>query len=254
MTVQLTSSVYWLNECFEEADKHVHVAAYLIKFGDTNILVDTGSFYHRDSMQEKIEDLTQGAGPDALILTHTDYPHAANLAPFQEEWGDFEVVASTGFPEFHGLPPGKYRRSYPGVEIDIDGRMFDFLEPPLADRVRTLWIHDTDSNVLFTADGFGHYHEVGQCGLTSDELESGVGYSAIHDYHAENIPWYQYVDPEKLNSILRSIFDDLPISYVAPSHGTPIHEDDLDQHLEFLMESADNISASFSVPGQEKYG
>lgn len=46
-----------------------------------------------------------------------------------------------------------------GGSLSVQGRSFSFIDPPLVDRSHTTWIYDHGSEVLFTADGFGSYHD-----------------------------------------------------------------------------------------------
>lgn len=248
MSVQLSNGVHWINPCYEENSQHEHVSVYLLEGAEGNVLIDSGSYYHRDELVEEIAAIVGAGSVGALVLSHTDYPHAANVYRFQDEWGPFEIVANTPFPEFHGLPEGTYRRSDFGKEMDIGGRTVSFLEPPLADRVRTVWIYDHPTSTLFTADGLGHYHGPATCDLTSDAMSGSIEFEHINEYHAENIPWFRYADPDKLRSLLQSILGQYDIEYVAPAHGNPVHRDDLDEYLDLLIKSASRIADAYTVP------
>ena len=93
-SVSLTADVEWIHECYDLGGRHEHVSVYLIRTDLGNIVVDSGSFYHRDSIRERISEATGGEGIRALILSHSDFPHSANIGAFRRQWGDFEIVAS----------------------------------------------------------------------------------------------------------------------------------------------------------------
>jgi flavorubredoxin len=170
MTVQVTDSVEWINQCYNHEKLHEHVSLYLVREGSDTILIDSGSFYHRDRIAADINDATDGTGPDAINLSHSDYPHAANLSTLGAEGKGVELIASSDSPELQGLPEA--RKCNIGGEVEIKNRRFSFIDPPLADRSHTTWIYDHHDRVLFTADGFGNYHEPGQCNYLSGDFSN----------------------------------------------------------------------------------
>lgn len=246
MTTRLTDEVVWINECYAHGDRHEHVSVYLIRGDSGTILVDSGSFYHREAIRAGIVDATDGEGIDAIVLSHSDYPHSGNVSQFREEWGDVELVASSGSPEIQGLSDA--RRCRIGDSLTIRGREFSFVDPPLADRSHTTWIYDHGSEVLFTADGFGSYHDPEDCDGTSRAFADGVPLESILEFHRENLVWLRYVDPDKLAAALDSIVESYEVSHVAPIHGHPIHRRDLDGFLDRVVESARRIADGYSVP------
>ena len=57
-TIPLTSGVRWVNECFPHDGNHEHVSVYLIETGSASILIDSGSFYHREAIGERLDQAT----------------------------------------------------------------------------------------------------------------------------------------------------------------------------------------------------
>ena len=242
MAVQLTPEVAWINECYDIGPKHLHVAVYLIDAGDATVLVDTGSFYHREAIAEEIRAHTDAV--DTIILSHGDAPHAGNVRAFNRTWEEVQLVAASGAPEIQGYPTDDYRRCWIGEDMVIEGRRFSFIDPPLADRSHTTWIYDHGSGVLVTADGFGNHHVAGECEHTSSDFDGGIPTDRIHDFHRDALRWLEYVDPVRMREVLEGIFADREISYVAPIHGNPIAAADLDGYLDRLAASVARISAS----------
>lgn len=247
MTVQLTPEVYWINQCYETDGVHEHVSVYLIEEGDQYILIDSGSFHHEERIEAAIEEATDGEGLDALVLSHSDYPHSGNVGAFTEKWEDVELVASSGSPEAQGLPPTATKCEI-GSSLDVIERTFSFIDPPLADRSHTTWIYDHGSNVLFTADGFGSRHRPGECNETSATLDGGIALEDIYTYHKETLVWLRYVEPDKLEDALRSILDDYRVDYVAPVHGHPIAGEDVDEYMGSLMHAVERVAEEYTVP------
>lgn len=247
MTVNLTNDVQWINECYVHEDEtHEHVAVYLLQEGDNFTVVDSGSFYHRSAIMDDIAEATNRAGLGAIVLSHSDYPHSANIGTFRDEWGDVDLVASSGAPSQQGLPEA--RKATIGESMDVKGRTFSFIDPPLADRSHTTWIFDHGDDVLFTADGFGNVHEPGDCDMTSRELAGGIDYDDVLRHNRETLVWLRYVNPEKLRNALESILDEYDPTWVAPIHGNPIHRDELDDYLEKLLRAAERLADEYEVP------
>lgn len=246
MTIDLAADVQWINECYPHEERHEHVSVFLLANDGRPILIDSGSFYHRENIRERLTEATDGEGINAIILSHSDYPHAGNVSEFRDEWDDVELVASSGSPEIQGLSDA--RRCTLGGSLSVLGREFSFIDPPLADRSHTTWIYDHDSGTLFTADGFGSYHEPDTCEYTSGDFTDGIGADAIYEFHRHNLGWLRYVDPAKLQDALSEIFEAYDVSYVAPIHGHPIRGDDLDSYFERLIGAADRIASEYEVP------
>jgi flavorubredoxin len=244
---EIHDGVHWLTECYDLGDRHEHVAVYLIhdRERDRYVLVDSGSFYHRDSIASQVEAATDGAGVDALVLSHSDYPHSANVDAFASS-SDVELVASSASPRAQGLPPDATTADI-GGSLEVAGRTFSFVDPPLADRSHTTWIYDHGSGGLFTADGFGSYHAPGECEYVSADFEDGIPAAEIRAFHEETLVWLRYVDPAKLRDALESILASFPVEYVAPIHGHPIMGADLDRYLDRLVEAAARIEAAYAV-------
>ncbi|PSP52089.1 hypothetical protein BRC67_05935 [Halobacteriales archaeon QH_3_68_24] len=221
MTVQVTETVEWVHQCYEHEGDHEHVSLYLLRAGEDAILVDSGSFYHREAIADAIDDATGGEGPDAIVLSHSDYPHAANVSPYP-------VQAST-----------PYRCECGGA--------FGFVDPPLADRSHTTWIYDHGDGVLFTADGFGNYHEPGQCRYLSGDFADVTPAERIYEYHRDNLVWLRYVAPEKVERTLDDIFERFDVNAVAPIHGNPIEGDDLPVYRERLSDAIRRIADEYEV-------
>lgn len=224
------------------------MSVYLVRSDGHNIVIDSGSFHHRKSIETRLREATEGEGIHTLILSHTDYPHSGNVSSFRREWGDIQIVASSGAPEIQGLPYAD--KASIGGSMEIGGRTFSFIDPPLADRSHTSWVHDDESGILYTADGFGSHHDPGQCSFTSADFPDGIPAEIIYEYHREALPWLRYVDPDKLERKLDGIFAHHEVSWVAPIHGHPIAAADIDRYRERLVEAAARISREYRVPGR----
>lgn len=231
-SIPVARDVEWIHECFAESGGHLHVSVYLVRVPDGNILIDSGSFYHRDRIARRIRRATAGEGIRSLILSHSDYPHSGNIPALRGEWGDFEIVASCADPDIQGLPYA--RRSRIGDTLEVLGRPFTFLDPPLADRSHTTWVFDHTSRVLFVADGFGTIHPPGACDRFWGALPDGGRAEGVAEFHRQTLRWLEYVDPDRLLGTLERMFARHPVEAVAPIHGPPIEAADLGAYLGML--------------------
>jgi len=245
MTVQVTPTVEWINQCYDHDGKHEHVSLYLVRAPEGTVLIDSGSFYHREAITEAVAEATDGEGPDALVLSHSDYPHAGNVSPLGADTEDVELVASSGSPAQQGLPDA--RKCEISGSLEIQGRTFSFIDPPLADRSHTTWIYEHGDGVLFTADGFGNYHEPGQCDYRSGDFEDVTPAEEIYEFHRDNLVWLRYVAPEKVERTLDGIFDEHDVDAVGPVHGNPIEGDDLDVYRDRLRDAMVRIKEEYPV-------
>lgn len=239
-SVDLGGGVRWVRECFPESGGHLHVSVYLVRTRDGDILVDSGSFYHRESLAARIGEATGGRGIQALILSHSDYPHSGNIPAFRGAWGDFDIVASCAEPDIQGLPYA--RRARIGDTLEVLGRRFTFIDPPLADRSHTTWVYDGTSRILFVADGFGTIHAAGSCDVSWGELPLEGRAEGVAAFHAQTLRWLRYVDPERLMGTLRGMLERHPPVAVAPIHGPPIFAADLDAFLGDLERAVREIA------------
>jgi flavorubredoxin len=241
MPVELRDGLWWLNECYEVGDAHEHVAVYCLEHEGSSVLLDSGSFHHREAILSGVEEVTEGAGPDALVLSHTDYPHSANVRPLRDRWGEYELVASSAAPRNQGLPPDA-RECTVGESLDVCGRELRFVDPPLADRSHTAWMYDPGTRTLFTADGFGARHEPGDCDATSADI-GGVPAERVHEHHAGTLTWLQYADPDALCCAVDEVFADHDVELVAPIHGPPVVGADVADYRETFRRVVERIHA-----------
>lgn len=240
----ITPDLIWLPECHATDARHKHISAYLISSGKRNILIDSSSHIQEEEFVSKLNNCVGKTGLDALILTHSDLPHAGNVQRLRREFGGFSLYAAftggTAPPEVLGM--GDSTAIDMGRTMEICGRELSFPWPPLADVTNTAWIFDHGSSTLFTADGFGHFHSSGSCELTTAELEKGVRSTDILDFHRYTLPWLPYIDPNRIRDALKSLITTYDPSCIAPVHGNPIMAADIPTYMSQLQDALVAIS------------
>jgi len=250
MINELIDGVHWLRHCHELEDgRHIHNSCYLVETDEGNVLIDTGAYTDTEKITNEITSVTDGEGVSSVVITHTDLPHAGSVRDFIDIW-DAELVSGTseptdfGFPEWgHGL-----RRCVIGTDMEIDGRTFHIVEPPLGDKnPLTTWIYDSETKVLFTADGYGNFHYSGECNLLFDELREGGSVENIKEMHRAKLPWIRYLDPELFRDALESHIAEYDPSYIASVHGNPIPGNEVATYVDRLVRAVDKCSSKYTL-------
>lgn len=126
--------------------------------------------------------------------------------------------------------------------MTIAGREFNFVYPPLADIQHSSWIHDQESKVLFTADGFGNYHDLDDAAKTTAEMDDISTIETLREFHRSALLWLQYVHPPTLVDELTSLFERYDVSWIAPIHGNPIAAGDREEYLARLEQAITDIN------------
>jgi flavorubredoxin len=126
--------------------------------------------------------------------------------------------------------------------MTIAGRVFNFVYPPLADIQHSTWIHDQESKVLFTADGFGNYHDLDDAAKTTAEMDDISTIENLREFHRSALLWLQYVHPPTLVDGLTSLFERYDVNWIAPIHGNPIAAGDLEEYLARLEQAITDIN------------
>lgn len=242
MTKQLTDDIHWIDNCYPDNGRHMHISEYLIQGESGTILIDSGSSHHADTVIEETNRLTDGAGPDVVVLLHSTLPHTENVPAFEAEWGETETVAATGrFPEIVGLPTATPRQLNRPVEFG--GRTFTCIHPLLTDVTASQWVYDYESGVLFTAEAFGHYHDPGTCDLTSNEIDGSISAEHIEAFYLDKLPFVDHLDRGKLADALETMFDILDVTYIAPAHGNPVAAADVEDYVDDVIGALEQPAA-----------
>jgi flavorubredoxin len=224
-TVELSDNLYWISGCYDMEEKHHQVSVYLFAGAGESLLIDSGSIIHTDGFIDEIERLTDGRGPDTVVLTHQDLPHTGNVRSFRENW-NFDLYASfkgSSFsPELVGM--GESTSVGMGDRFDVGDRTLEIANPmpPLSDAGHEISVYDPGSGTYFVADGFGHYHDPDECAAVWDDDRMHVSVEDMAEYYLDSLPWIHFVAPETVRAKTERLFESYDIECLAPIHGNPV--------------------------------
>lgn len=239
----LTDSIDWISRCEPNEDgTHMHLGQYLIDTGSGYVLVDAGAG-HGSDLFETIQSLTNGAGIDVVVLTHSILPHTENVDAIRNLWADARVYSAVGNPSAVGLEDAE--PTFAGQTETLAGETFTFLDPLITDVVVSTWIYHHDSKTLFTAEGVGHYHDSGRCAALSSDVDE-IPVRHVHAFAADKLEFLEFVDPEKLEIGFENLLEAYEVDRLAPAHGMPIVGSDIDAYADVLVHVADQFEYTAS--------
>lgn len=247
-TTTLENGIDWIHTCHTDEADHLHNSVYFLEAGGENVLIDAGPVSHRDEMIAAIEGAVGDAIVDKVILTKAHIPHAGNVNAITRQWDDVDLqVFVSQFPpenpDFFGLPNATMTGMGEGESIEIGGRRFSLIYPPLGDVAYVMWIFDHESGTLFSADGFGQYHRAGECESPSVSADNA---DLVDRYYEDMFPWLTYCVPEEILAAVDDLFETYDVEYVAPTHGYPIPAEDIDLYRSQLRDALTGLVDSWS--------
>lgn len=234
----LDNGITWIYACHATESYHLHNSVYYLEMEDEKVLIDAGPVSHREEILDAIENAAGPGGIDKVILTKAHIPHSGNLNAITRQWSDVDLqVFVSQFPpenpDFFGLPNATMTGMGEGETMNIGGRTFSFIYPPLGDVAYVMWIFDHASGTLFSADGFGQYHRAGECESLTIQPE---GAELVDRYYRNMFPWLTYCVSEEIEASLEHLFETYEVEYVAPTHGYPVPAAEIETYLSRLQE------------------
>lgn len=249
MSREVIPGVHWIQECgpnitaiadtlsqkeqdWYQGGREIHIPqnAFLLS-GQKTLLFDTLSPMSREGIIDEMRKTLGDRQLDYLVVSHTDTPHAGNTLRILEEYPDTALVAPA-FGDTHGLyhleDALKVR---PEEEIDLGGLVVRFHEATFLDAPISIWMTEEKSNMLFPVDWLGMPHMERECLKFVDEIKADLTVDRLVEFHARVFFWLQYVDVEKVLTIIDQITEKLQPEILAPSHGLIIRENAVEAML-----------------------
>jgi flavorubredoxin len=252
MIRHISADLYEAGECVTGASGHEAVNVYVLLNAGHPILIDCGSQLHRAVIMQALDELLAGQAPEYVLLTHSELPHAGNLAQVARQWPQVKVIVSNVMLPYIEIAPvlplAQITALKPGTVLSLAGRTLRFVEALLKDQPGSQWIFDPQTGALFTGDGFGYYHPAAACGKFSDELADGVSVEQFRDYHRAAFRFLRWVVADRLNADLDQLFGRYSVRAVAPIHGSAIRAA-VPEHVGRLKRALTQICAEHAMGG-----
>jgi flavorubredoxin len=197
--------------------------SYLVRGSTRTALVDTVHPSFAAPFLERLARLCP-AGPDFVVVNHTEPDHAGALAGVLQAYPQAQVVCSRAGAKFlenllhAGLRPRVVDET---ARLDLGGRHLRFFITPLLHWPDTMMAYLEEDAILFTCDAFANHFSPSS--LWESELPSLEESSRFY-YRAIMRPYRDHVQ----KALAR--LEGLPLRVIAPSHG-PILDRDPAQHL-----------------------
>jgi len=194
--------------------------SYLIE-GEKIAIMDTADACVAEQWKANLLEALGGRTPSYLVVHHMEPDHSALIAWVQEQFPSIEIVASAKAIQFLGqFFEGSFRTLAvkEGDVLDLGGFSLKFLAAPMVHWPEVLVSFESTTGCLFSADAFGKFGALSECGFFADE---------DGDWACEARRYYfnicgKYGLP--VQTLLKKV-SALPIKVICPLHGPIIRQD-----------------------------
>ena len=201
--------------------------SYLIK-DEKVAIMDTADRRVCEKWLQNLEEALQGRQPDYMIVHHMEPDHSALVGKVVEKYPSVQVVASAKAIQMLGqFLPGKELHTLAIKEGDIlplGAHQLQFFAAPMVHWPEVMLSLDTATGVLFSADAFGKFGSLSQCGFYGEDDQ---------DWACEGRRYYFNICG-KYGPQVQALLKKLPVAEVktiAPLHG-PILRQNLGYYLD----------------------
>ena len=194
--------------------------SYLIE-GEKIAILDTADACVAEQWKANLLEALGGRTPSYLVVHHMEPDHSALIAWVQEQFPSVEIVASAKAIQFLGqFFEGSFRTLAvkEGDVLDLGGFSLKFLAAPMVHWPEVLVSFESTTGCLFSADAFGKFGALSECGFFADE---------DGDWACEARRYYfnicgKYGLP--VQTLLKKV-SALPVKVICPLHGPIIRQD-----------------------------
>ena len=201
--------------------------SYLIR-DEKVAIMDTADRRVCDKWLRNLEEALQGRQPDYLVVHHMEPDHSALVGKVVEKYPSVQVVASAKAIQMLGqFLPGKQLNTLAikeGDTLPLGAHQLQFFAAPMVHWPEVMLSLDTSTGVLFSADAFGKFGSLSQCGFYGEDDQ---------DWACEGRRYYFNICG-KYGPQVQALLKKLPVAEVktiAPLHG-PILRQNLGYYLD----------------------
>ncbi|WP_248763321.1 hypothetical protein [Pseudarthrobacter sp. SSS035] len=198
------------------------ISAYLIRNGDSAVLVDTGVGLHAPQVLDQLRALLDPQAHLNVILTRTEMECCLNLPEIEREFtvdqvwytGGITVPVTSATARRISVDAGS------SIELEAAPGIIVKIYSPLLRLLPVLWVGDPVSRTLLTSDSF--------CHLLTDEagLAQPLDVGLLQAFHDIKFGWIAdtaaKADTEALAQNIRDIVGDLAWAAIGPGYGGAI--------------------------------
>jgi flavorubredoxin len=222
----------------------------LVIRGEQPAIVDTGCLLVRDAWAAQAFSVVEPEDVQWVFLSHDDHDHIGNIdfvldaCPNATLVVNFAMVGRlAGDVE---LPFERMRWVDPGGSFDAGDRTFTCVRPPMFDSPTTRALHDSATNVLWSADAFGSLFPGAV--FEAADIPADLFAESFAMFNAWNTPWLEWVDERRYGALVaqsRALAPDVVVS----AHGPILRGDQIDDaYRRTLALAAQPVPPT---PGQE---
>lgn len=233
----------WYRDIDSLSDIHTVWNAYLIE-GEETLLFDTLPPIFESEIIEEVNDILDGQDLDYLVASHPEASHVGNTRALTEAFPSVTVLApERGSEEAELYYLGGADLVTPGDTLDLGGPSIEFIEPLFPDHNMTIWMHEQESNTLFTVDWIAKFITEANRTTFVDELDHDLTPERLVELSSAIFPWFEYADVDVTDRAIEEFVSQFDDPGVAPAHGHVIREDG-ERYMRMMKQAVKHVASN----------
>lgn len=255
MIREIADGIHWLQDDYQAEvgetppawhdptyDLHSPVNAYLL-VDEASLLFDTQSPASTAETIDTVREALDGDSLDYIALSHAEAPHAGNTTALAEAFPEATILAPAQ-GDLHDLYYlDEATRVQTDVPLTLGTKTVEFIDAPFIDTGMHMWMFERHSRTLFTVDWLSFPHDETECLQCADEMDRPPSEIAEMMWLSNGLifPWFEYVDPDRIEAIVEHLEERFHPEILAPAHGQVIRDAPGD-YLDLMVEVMDRHS------------
>lgn len=196
--------------------------SYIVK-GEKVALIDTVHIAQEAKFLAKVEELTDGAGIDYLVINHMEPDHSGSLLAIKARYPNLKIVGNgktaAMIKGFYGICDG-VEVVADGGTLDLgNGKVLKFIFTPMVHWPETMMTYVENDGVLFSGDAFGCFGALNG-GVIDSQMDTTPYYPEMYRYYSNIVAKYGMFVQKAL-----ARFDGVNINYICSTHGPVWHDE-----------------------------